>query len=73
MAAKEDIQAYLARWKIVEEAQMEEQRTASVDLRWRQLNAAYGLARSLGLLARDASKMEVRKKWAFLKNKATKA
>jgi hypothetical protein len=34
------MQAYQARWKAVEEVQMEERRTASLELRWRHLNAA---------------------------------
>jgi uncharacterized protein YecT (DUF1311 family) len=72
MALKEDIQAYQACWKAVEEAQMEERCSAPVELRWRQLNAAYGLARGLDLLEPDPSEAEVHGRWAFLKEKATR-
>jgi hypothetical protein len=71
MALKELIQAYQARWKAVEEIQLEERRLASLELRWRQLNAAYGLAKGLGLLQPDLTELEVFKRWALLKEKAT--
>jgi hypothetical protein len=71
MALKELIQAYQARWKAVEEIQLEERRLASLELRWQQLNAAYGLAKGLGLLQPDLTELEVFKRWALLKEKAT--
>jgi hypothetical protein len=72
MELKELMQAYQARWKAVEKIQLEEQRSASPELRWRQLNAAYALAKGLGLLKPDLSEMEVHQRWALLKTKATK-
>jgi hypothetical protein len=71
MDLKELMQAYQARWEAVENIQREERRSASPKLRWRQLNAAYGLAKGLGLLKPDPSEMEVHKRWALLKTKAT--
>lgn len=71
MALKDDLQAYLEVWKLVEEVQAEERRAASIEKRWRQLNAAHGMARALGLLRRDPSEMEVFERWAKLKDKAT--
>jgi len=65
------MQAYQARWKAVEEVQAEERRSASIELRWMQLNAAYGIAKGLGLLQPDPSEMEVFKRWAKLKEKLT--
>jgi hypothetical protein len=65
------MQAYQARWKAIEEFQMEERRSAPLELRWRQLNAAYGLAKGLGLLQPDPTESEVHKRWAYLKEKAT--
>ncbi len=62
---------YQAGWKAVEEIQAEERHSASLELRWRQLNAAYGMAKGLGLLKSDPSEMEVFKRWAILKEKAT--
>jgi hypothetical protein len=67
MALKELMQEYQAHWKAVEEIQAEERRSASLELRWRQLNAAYGMAKSLGLLQPDPTEMEVYKRWAILK------
>ena len=72
MALKELIQVYQAGWKAVEEVQREERRSASLDLRWRQLNAAYGLAKGLGILQADSTEAEVIKRWAILKEKATR-
>ena len=71
MTLKHDLQSYKARWNAVEEIQAEERRSASIELRWRQLNAAYGMAKGLGLLQSDLSEMEVFKRWAKLKEKAT--
>jgi hypothetical protein len=67
MSHKAAIQAYQQRWKIVEEVQAAEKRSASLELRWRQLNAAYGLAKSLGLIRPDPSEYEVYARWAKLK------
>ena len=40
MALKHDLRAYQKQWKAVEAIQAEERRSASLELRWRQLNAA---------------------------------
>jgi hypothetical protein len=71
MELKELMQAYQARWKAVEKVQLEEHRSASPELRWQQLNAAYGLAKGLGLLKPDPSEKEVHQRWARLKTKVT--
>jgi hypothetical protein len=71
MALKDDLKAYQARWVEVEAFVSEERRTASLDLRWRQLNAAYGLAKGLGLIQTDQTETEVFERWAMLKEKAT--
>jgi hypothetical protein len=72
MVLKELMQVYQAGWKAVEEVQREERRSASLDLRWRQLNAVYGLAKGLGILQPDSTEAEVIKRWAILKNKANR-
>ncbi len=69
MSLKDEIQAYCHRWEEVNKVQEEERRSASIELRWRQLNAAYGMAKALGLLRRDPSKLGVFEKWAKLKEK----
>jgi hypothetical protein len=71
MSLKQDLQTYQARWQAVEAIQLAERQSASIELRWRQLNAAYGMAKGLGLLQPDASEMEVFIRWAKLKEKAT--
>jgi hypothetical protein len=71
MSLKDDLQFYLDRWKAVEKILAQEQRAASLELRWRQLNAVYGMAKGLGLLQPDLSEFEVYERWAKLKEKAT--
>jgi len=71
MTLKHDLRAYQERWKAVEAIQAEERHTASIALRWQQLNAAYGMAKGLGLLQPDPSEMEVFERWARLKEKAS--
>ena len=69
MTLKSELKDYKARWALVEEIQREERKSASLALRWKQLNAAYGLAKGLGLLQPDPSEMEVFQRWAKLKEK----
>jgi hypothetical protein len=45
MTMKNEFKAYQARWAAVEEIQREERRSASLALRWQQLNAAVGMAK----------------------------
>ncbi len=70
MSLKDDFQTYRARWLEIDKIQREESRSASVKLRWQQLNAAYGMAKGLGLLKADPSEKGVYKRWARLKEKA---
>jgi hypothetical protein len=72
MALKQDLQAYQARWQAVEAIRAEERRGANLELRWRQLNAAYGLAKGLGLLRPDPSEAGVFARWAKLKKQAAR-
>ena len=71
VSLKQDMRSYRERWKAVEEIQAEERRSASLDLRWRQLNAAYGMAKGLGLLQPDPTEVGVFERWAKLREKAT--
>ena len=72
MTLKDDLKAYQARWAEVEAVVEEERRTASIALRWQQLNAAYAMAKSLGMLEADPSEAGVFEQWAKLKEKAVK-
>jgi hypothetical protein len=68
---KDDLRAYKTRWVDVEAVVADERRTASLELRWQQLNAAYAMALGLGLLKEDPSEAGVFERWAKLKEKAT--
>lgn len=70
MTRTEEFIAYQSRWEAVEAVIVEERRLASFELRWRQLNAAYGIAKGLGLLEPDPSEAGVFERWAKLKEKA---
>jgi hypothetical protein len=70
MTLKDDLIAYQARWAEVETVVKEERRSASLELRWRQLNTAYAMAKGLGLLQEDPSEAGVFERWAKLKEKA---
>lgn len=72
MTLKDDLRAYKARWADVETFVTEERRTASLELRWQQLNAAYAMALGLGLRQEDPSEAGVFERWAKLKEKATR-
>ena len=69
MALKDDLETYQARWVEVQAVLKEERRTASLELRWRQLNSPYAMARGLGLLRGDPSEAGVFEQWAKLKGK----
>ena len=70
MPLKDDIKTYQARWAEVDAIVEEERRTASLELRWRQLNSAYAMAIGLGLHQEDPSENGVFERWAKLKEKA---
>jgi hypothetical protein len=67
MTLKQDLMEYQARWAEVEAIIKEERRSASLELRWRQLNTAYAMAKDLGLLRPDPSEIGVFEQWAKLK------
>ena len=64
---KDEMKDYQARWREVEKIQSEERRSASFDLRFRQLNTVYRMAKGLGWLQPDPSEGEVFKRWVKLK------
>jgi hypothetical protein len=67
---KDELRAYRTRWVEVDAVVAEERRTASIELRWQQLNTAYAMAIGLGLRQEDNSEAEVFERWAKLKEKA---
>jgi hypothetical protein len=64
----EQMRAYRDRWRAVAEIERQELQEASLDERWRQLNAVIGLAIGLGVLMSDQSEEKVHLQWAKLKN-----
>jgi hypothetical protein len=72
MAFKDDLIAWRARWSEAESVILAERRSAPLELRWKQLNSAFAMAKGLGLLRPDPSEMEVFQKWAKLKEKVDK-
>jgi len=70
MTLKDELRAYRTRWVEVDAVVAEERRTASIELRWQQLNAAYAIAIGLGLRQEDTSEAGVFEKWVKLKEKA---
>jgi len=64
--------AYREQWQAVAAREAEEQRTASLEVRWRQLNAILRLAMGLRLPLGDTDRQEqdVRERWAKLKGLA---
>jgi hypothetical protein len=70
MTLKKDLKAYQSRWSQVEQVVQGERRSASFELRWKQLNSAYAMAKGLGMLQSDPSEMKVFQIWAGLKEKA---
>ena len=63
------VKMFRDRWREVEAIEIEEQRMASVALRWQQLNAIFRLAVGLGLTLAESDEQEqiVRRRWMKLK------
>lgn len=70
MALQSEVSAYLARWSAVEAVQRQERMNAPMELRWRQLNAAFAIAKGLGMIKPDESETGVIERWAKIKEKA---
>ena len=69
MDAKE-LREYRSRWDAVVAVEREEQRQASVETRWRQLNRLLAMAAALGLDVRVGQREvdTVRRRWNLLKD-----
>ena len=68
---KQQLLEYRQGWKAVEKIELKEQRTASMALRWQQLNSILRLARGLNLPLIDKEREKevevVRQRWMKLK------
>ena len=69
---KSDAKAYIERWQEVERIEKEEAQAASIQDRWKQLNALFGLALELDLFSKQADQKEelVWQRWATLREMA---
>ena len=65
---KEQAESFRRRWQAVAAVEREEQRRATVEERWRQLNALLLLCRNQGITPDHDSAAEVTRRWARLKN-----
>ncbi len=62
------LKAYLARWQAVEEVERQELQSATMELRWQQLNAVIRMAIGLGIYESNEDETEVFQLWAKLKD-----
>ena len=62
------LKAYRARWQAVEEIERQELQNATLESRWRQLNAIIGLSIGLGLNNPADDETKVFQRWAKLKD-----
>ena len=62
------LKAYLARWQAVEEVERQELQSATIELRWQQLNTVIRMAIGLGLYESNEDETEVFQRWAKLKD-----
>ena len=64
------LKASFTRWQAVAEVERQELQTATLELRWQQLNAVIGMAVGLGVFQPAEDVIEVFQQWAKLKEKA---
>jgi hypothetical protein len=64
---KERVRQYRQRWQAVRMVQKEEARRASLEVRWRQLNAAFSMGIGLQFKVNNLDEMRVYRRWAKLK------
>ena len=67
MELRDELVAYQARRELVDKRIWDERRDTSIELRWRQLNAAYALGKALGLDQKDQNDAGVSDTWVRLK------
>ncbi len=69
MTSKRDLVAFKERFEEVNCLIKKDRRLTSLEMRWEQLNSAYLLGKSLGLLKSDQGESRVWRIWAELKEK----
>ena len=61
------LKSYCTRRQVVAEVERQELQTATLELRWQQLNVVIGMAVGLGIFQPPEDKIEVFQRWAKLK------
>jgi hypothetical protein len=64
---KAHVQQFRNRWLAVQEVQRKEECRTTFELRWQQLNAAFGMGKGLQLASSHSDEMQVYLRWAKLK------
>lgn len=62
------LKTYRDRWKSVSEFEMKKLAEMSIELKWKQLNANYRLARRLGILPENEMDQSIVERWNLLRN-----
>lgn len=66
----EDVRLFRARWAAVAAVEEQEQRAATIEERWVQLNSLYRMGVALGLHSQD-DEAQVYLRWSKLKDRLT--
>jgi len=69
MTSKSDLIAYKSRWITVNRYIEKERQSASIEMRWKQMNSSYVMAKNLGLSKSDREEIKAYQIWAGLKEK----
>jgi hypothetical protein len=67
MNLREELIAYQKRWMLVEKKIREERQNTPIELRWKQLNAAYTMGKEMGLTQSKSNEAGVFETWTTLK------
>jgi hypothetical protein len=67
MNLREELIAYQKRWALVEKKIQEERQNTPIELRWKQLNAAYTMGKGMGLTQSKLNEAGVFEIWTRLK------
>lgn len=68
----QSLKTYRQRWEAIEQQERLELKASTIDMRWKQVNAIWGLAKALGIEVPSDERGEeiIRKRWAKLRAKS---
>ena len=64
---KLQVQQFRERWRLAKEGRQKEVLTTGLELRWQQLNSAFGMGKAAKLGSGHSGEMRVYQRWAKLK------